>query len=203
LNKHAATVNCTVCHIPKFAREDATDMVRDWSKPVYDVEADKYSATITLQKAVTPVYAWFNGYTKAQLLGEPISRLADGSVGIMVPQGSRDDTRAKIYAFKLHKAKLPLLEAKNWLIPITVEHFFSNGQIDPAVRSAAKEIYNIDNAKYTWVETTRYMGIFHGVQPASNALKCVDCHSQKGLMDWKALGYKGNPLTVKPPPRKK
>lgn len=202
LNKHTANVNCTVCHIPKFARTDATDMVRDWSKPFYDKEADKYSATITLQKDVTPVYAWFNGYTKAQLAGEPANILPDGSAGIMIPQGSREDPNAKIYAFKLHKGKLPLLAEKNWLIPITVEHFFSNGKIDPAVQSAAKEIYNISNPKYSWVDTTRYMGIFHGVQPKTQALKCMDCHGKTGIMDWNALGYKGNPMTVKPPPRK-
>lgn len=203
LNKHSENINCTVCHIPKFAREEATDMVRDWSKPFYDSEADKYSATITLQKNVTPVYAWFNGFTKAQLPGEPAIKLPDGSVGIMMPQGSRDDLTAKIYAFKLHKAKLPMLDEKNWLIPITVEHFFSNGQIEPAIQSAAKDIYGLSNVKYSWVETTRYMGIFHGVQPKTQALKCMDCHGAKGIMDWKSLGYKGNPMTLKPPQRKK
>jgi hypothetical protein len=71
----------------------------------------------------------------------------------------------------------------------------------PAVKSAAKEIYGIDNAAYTWTDTTRYMGIFHGVQPKEKALKCADCHGANSRMDWKALGYKGNPMTVKPPPR--
>lgn len=203
LNKHADTVNCTVCHIPKFARDEATDMVRDWSKPSYNAETDKYSAAITLQKDVTPVYTWFNGFTRALLPGEPIKRLADGSAGMMVPQGSRDDAAAKIYAFKMHKGRMPLLSQKDWLIPITVEHFFSNGQIEPAIKSAAKEIYGIDNANYSWIDTTRYMGIFHGVQPKAHALKCMDCHGANSRMDWKALGYKGNPMTVKHPPRKK
>lgn len=203
LNKHSDSVNCTVCHIPKFARDEATDMVRDWSRPVYNEEADKYTATITLQKDVTPVYAWYNGFTRAQLPGEPAIKLADGSVGIMTPEGSRDDPKAKIFAFKLHKGRMPLLTQKNWLIPITVEHFFSNGQIDPAVKSAAKEVYGLDSIAYSWIDTTRYMGIFHGVQPKANALKCADCHSATGRFDWKALGYKGNPMTFKPPPRKR
>ena len=203
LNKHTENINCTVCHIPKFARDEPTDMMRDWSKPAYNAEADKYSATITLQKDVTPVYAWFNGFTKAQLPGEPAIKLPDGSVGIMMPQGSRDDLTAKIFAFKLHKGKLPLLAEKNWLIPITVEHFFSNGEIEPAVQSAAKETYGLMKVKYSWVDTTRYMGIFHGVQPKAQALKCMDCHGAKGIMDWKSLGYKGNPMTLKPPQRKK
>ncbi|MEQ1606720.1 MAG: hypothetical protein ABL999_17800 [Pyrinomonadaceae bacterium] len=201
LNKHAENVNCTVCHITAFARSEPTDMDRDWSKATYNAETDKYSASITLQKDVKPVYAWFNGFTRAQLPGEPAIRLADGSVGIMTPQGSREDPRAKIFAFKLHKGRLPLLTAKDWMIPITVEHFFANGQIEPAVRNAAKETYGIENAAFTWIDTTRYMGIFHGVQPKERSLKCADCHGQNGRMDWRALGYKGNPMSVKPPAR--
>ncbi len=42
LNAHAKRVYCTTCHIPTFAKEDATDIVRDWSKPKYNEEADKY-----------------------------------------------------------------------------------------------------------------------------------------------------------------
>lgn len=194
LNVHTARVNCTVCHIPSFAREDATDMYRDWSKPVYNEEADKYTASITLEKDVRPVYAWYNGLTREQLLGEPPTRLRDGSVGMMVPQGSRRDPRAKIFAFKLHRAQLPLLTAKNWMAPIMVEQFFPTGQIDEAVKHAAKTTYGIENAAYTWVGTSRYMGIFHGVRPASKALSCLECHATPSRMDWKALGYAGDPL---------
>ena len=54
--------------------------------------------------------------------------------------------------------------------------------------------YGIDNADYTWINSTRYMGIFHEVQPASRALQCLECHSPKGRLDWKTLGYKGDPI---------
>ena len=124
-------------------------MVRDWSKTVYNTEADKYTADITLKKDVQRVYTWFNGFTREQLPGEPLTRLADGSVAMMAPQGNRKDATARIFAFKLHKAKLPLLENKNWIIPVTVEQVFPNGKIDPAVKSAAKEMYGIDDARYT------------------------------------------------------
>lgn len=203
LNTHSETVNCTVCHIPKFARDEATDMARDWSKPVYVEDKDKYTATIHLQKDVTPVYAWFNGFTRAQMPGQPANMLPDGTAGIMIPQGSRDDPKSKIFAFKLHKGRLPILDDRKWLVPITVEHFFANGEIDPAVRSAAKNFYGLGDINYSWIETTRYMGIFHGVQPKEKALKCMDCHGKDSLMDWKALGYKGNPMTTRHPPRSK
>jgi hypothetical protein len=194
LNAHTARVNCTVCHIPDFARTDPTDMYRDWSRAVYNAEADKYSADIKLEKDVKPIYAWYNGNTEEQLLGEPVKRLPDGTVGMMVPQGSRNDPKAKIYAFKLHRAKMPMLEGRNWIIPIVVEEVFPTGKIDPAVKLAAKEMYGVNDAKYTWVETSRYMGIFHGVVPREKALSCLECHAPNGRMDWKALGYSGDPL---------
>ena len=194
LNRHAERVNCTVCHIPAFAREEPTDMFRDWSKATYNKEADKYTAVIRLEQNVKPVYAWFNGSTKEQLLKTPVEYLPDGKIGMMIPQGSRSDPKSRIYAMKLHGAKLPVLDGSNFLIPIVVEEFFKNGGIDKAVRQAAEDFYGVKNAHYTWKETTRYMGIFHGVQPASKALTCLDCHSPKGRLDWKALGYSGDPL---------
>jgi hypothetical protein len=193
LNRHTARVNCTVCHIPTFAKSDPTDIARDWSKPAYNKELDKYTATITLARDVKPVYAWFNGRTLEALPGEPVHRLADGSVAVMIPEGSRKDPKARIYAFKKHTGRLPLLKDKNWIIPIQVESFFAKGEIDPAVKEAAKQMYGIDNAQYTWAPVTRYMGIFHGVVPGTKALDCVDCHGPNGRMDWKALGYKANP----------
>jgi hypothetical protein len=112
----------------------------------------------------------------------------------MVPQGSRRDPRAKLFAFKLHRACLPLLAERNWMIPITVEQFFEDGKIDPAVRQAAKTIYGIEGARFTWTDTTRYMGVFHGVRPAGQALGCLDCHATPSRLDWKALGYAGDPI---------
>jgi len=194
LNAHVARVYCTSCHVPTFAKQDATDMVRDWSTPLYHEDADKYSATITLAKDVEPVYAWFDGTTIAQLPNEPARLDVDGAVGMMMPHGSKDDPGSKIYAFKLHRGKLPILRQERWIIPIVVEEFFADGDIDKAVKNAAKEFYGIENADYEWVDTERYMGVFHEVPPASEAVQCLDCHRPGGRMDWKALGYGADPL---------
>ncbi len=194
LNHHARRVYCTTCHVPTFAKEDPTDMVRDWSKPKYHPDKDKYTATITFAKNVKPVYRWFDGTTWEQLPRTPVRLQPDGTVGMMVPQGSRDDPKARIYPFKLHRGRMPVLDDTNWIIPIVVEEFFADGDIDRAVRNAAREFYGIENAKYHWVDTTRYMGIFHEVQPAKNALQCLDCHGPHGRLDWKALGYEGDPM---------
>ncbi len=196
LNKHATRVDCSVCHIPNFARTDATDMHRDYSVTAYNPVAEKYGATISLKKDVTPVYAWFNGKTREQLLSEPLNKLPDGSVGMMIPEGSRQDPASHIFAFKLHRGKLPYLKDKGWILPVQVEEFFRTGDVDGAVKAAAEFTYGIKNAKYGWVETTRYMGIYHGVRPKAQALGCGDCHGEKSRMDWKALGYNSDPKPV-------
>lgn len=194
LNLHAQRVACPTCHIPTFAKADATDMVRDWSKPAYNKEADKWSATIELVKDVKPVYAWFNGTTWAQLPGEPVKLQADGTVGMMLPQGSRKDPQARIYPFKLHRGVMPVLEGKNYILPIAVEEFFADGDLDKAIRRATEEMYGIKDARYNWVKTTRYMGIYHEVVPKEKALSCLDCHGTSGRLDWKALGYGADPI---------
>jgi hypothetical protein len=112
----------------------------------------------------------------------------------MVPEGSREDPSSKIFAFKLHKGKMPMLDQKTWIIPILVEHFFAKGDIDAATREAAEEAYGIKDAAYSWVDTVRYMGIFHSVQPKERAVACLECHSPGGRMDWKSLGYPGDPI---------
>jgi len=194
LDHHTERVDCTVCHIPEFARTDPTDMVRDWSVPKHHAEAKKYSATITFGQNVVPVYAWFNGNSRLSHMGEKVERDDDGTVPVMVPEGRRKDKKSKIHAFKLHRAKLPVLAEEQWLVPIAVDEFFVDGDLAKAVHEGAAAAYGIHDPVYEWVDTVRYMGIFHGVRPAAQALQCLDCHREGGRMDWQALGYKQDPL---------
>ena len=194
LDHHTKRVNCTVCHIPFFAKDDATDMVRDWSKPLYHEDKDKWTATITFGKDVVPAYAWFNGKTRESILGQEVKPDKDGVLTMMQPQGSRKDKNAKIHAFKLHRGTLPMLKKEHKLIPIGVDEFFIDGNMEEAVARGAKAQYGIDDPDYEWIPVRRYMGIFHEVQPAANALQCLDCHREGGRMDWKALGYKEDPI---------
>jgi hypothetical protein len=196
LNRHSARVDCTVCHIPTFAKTDATDMVRDWSSPGYNEDKDKHVATITMGSNVTPEIDWYNGNVWAQMPGVPVTLGSDGVVGMVVPQGSKDDPSSKLFAFKIHRGKMPVLTEDRWLLPINVEEFFANGDIDHAVREAAHVLYGLEDIDYEWVEVKRYMGIFHGVEPAETALRCLDCHGADGRLDWAGLGYEADPLAA-------
>ncbi len=97
----------------------------------------------------------------------------------------------------MHEGVLPVLKEKQWLIPLAVDEFFVDGDIEKAVREGAHSAYGMEHFEYEWVETRRYMGLFHEVRPADKALECLDCHSEGGRMDWKALGYKKDPLLDK------
>lgn len=66
--------------------------------------------------------------------------------------------------------------------------------MDSAVKEAAEALYGVKDAEYTWVDTVRYMGIFHEVQPARDALGCCGCHSTPRKVDWKGLGYDEDPM---------
>ncbi len=193
LNRHAKTVYCTVCHIPSFAKYQATDMHRDWSKKEYIPEKDKYEPEIEFKKNVRPVYAWWNGKGRLTLLDEPV-QVKDGKVLIYEPQGSINDPNSKIYAFKLHRAKLPVDMETRKLIPIKVGIVFKKGNTDAAIRKGAMAFFGKKNIKYEFIETERYMGIFHEVAPKEKALRCVDCHMGGDRLDWKALGYEGDPI---------
>jgi len=194
LNRHAKRVDCTVCHIPTFARDEQTDMYRDWSDIHFSEKKGKYVYNGVFESNVVPAYAWYNGTSKIQLPATPVATDAGGAVMMAIPQGSKDDPEARISAFKIHRAKLPALEDTRWLLPITVDELYAHGDIDRAVKDAAEALYDIADARFDWVDTIRYMGIYHEVRPAEYALRCLDCHGPDGRLDWSTLGYDGDPL---------
>jgi hypothetical protein len=192
VDKHGR-LSCPTCHIPAFARDEPTDMMRDWSKVYFDEEKGKYMYTQELEYDVEPVYAWFNGSSFALVPGQPVRRDEEGRITMVLPQGSREDATAKIHPFKLHRGVLPVLTEQQWIAPITTEELYHHGDPDKAVRDGVKNLYGLEDAAFTWEKTIRYMGIYHAVPPAEDALACGDCHSPGGRMNWQALGYEADP----------
>ena len=69
------------------------------------------------------------------------------------------------------------------------EHFDWNKAITDGMAAVDKPY----SGRYDFVQTKMYWQITHMVVPKEQALKCMDCHGEKGRLDWKALGYKGDP----------
>jgi hypothetical protein len=196
LNRHVAKLSCTTCHIPTFAKADATDVYRDWSDTHFDESAGKFKAHIETQSDVVPTYAWFDGTSFNQLPQQPVTLTEDGLVPIALPAADRGTEGARIHPFKVHRGRLPVAKDSRWLLPITTEEFYAHGDIERAVREAAEIAYGLHDVEFEWVETIRYMGINHGVVPASDALRCLDCHGTDTRLDWTALGYEADPLAA-------
>ncbi|MEW6338678.1 MAG: hypothetical protein AB1625_14940 [Acidobacteriota bacterium] len=197
LNLHARRVACTTCHVTDFARTDATNVDRDWSETLRDEEKAKFTYRSRTEAGVRPAYAWFNGSVYMQLPREKVRRNAAGEIEMAVPQGTRAEPGAKIQAFKLYRATMPVLGGKEWILPITTEEYYRHGDMNRAVREAAEIFYGIHEAEFSWARTIRYQGIFHGVQPSEKALSCLDCHGRNGRLDWKALGYASDPVLAR------
>ncbi len=195
IDKHGRLA-CPTCHIPEFARDDPTDMMRDWSNVTFNEEKGKYVYAQELEYDVEPVYAWFNGSSFVQTPGRPVTRNEEGEVIMVMPQGDRDDPDAKISAFKLHRGVLPILDDKQWLAPVMTEELYRHGDPDKAVRDGIENLYGLKDVDYSWENTIRYMGIYHAIPPAEEALDCRDCHSEGGRMEWQALGYEADPYAA-------
>ncbi|MFC1602252.1 tetrathionate reductase family octaheme c-type cytochrome [Pseudomonadota bacterium] len=202
LNKHSKSVACQTCHIPAFAKDNPTKTWWDWSKAGKDQKPvkDKYGMETYAKKKgefrwsknVTPVYAWYNGKSDRYILGDKFD--PQEVIYLTKPLGSITDKNAKIYPFKVMEGKQPYDVENSYLVVPKVfggywEHFDWNRAITDGM-AAVEMPYS---GKYDFVLTKMYWQIAHMVVPKAQALKCIDCHVAKGRLDWKALGYKGDP----------
>jgi hypothetical protein len=196
LDKHTARVDCTVCHIPTFAKVAATDMNRDWSAPG-DLVASSGLYEPHHEKAtnVVPEYRFFNGTSYFYQFGDPAVPGENGRVVMSAPMGSIDETGAKIHAFKHHLATQPIDPPTRRLLPLKIGKFFeyaSNGKIDEAVRLGTEAV-GWTYTGHEFADTERYMGLFHEVAPKEQALRCSNCHDGGNRIDFAALGYTPKP----------
>ncbi|HEY5898376.1 MAG TPA: hypothetical protein VIV54_12480, partial [Burkholderiales bacterium] len=199
LNRHTASVACATCHIPSFAKSDETDMRRDWSRAEAVEGEGRFEPHIEFATNVKPAYAWWNGQGTAALLGQPVEQGPNGRVSMYRPDGSIRDAKAKISPFKYHTGKLPIETATGLMVPVQVGATFRTGNTMASAIGGAKAFRGKElTAKdISYVEVERWMGIFHEVVPKARALKCNDCHAAgASRLDWKALGYAGDPMKV-------
>ena len=191
LNKHVAKVDCTVCHIPTFAKVAATDLHRDWSQPAdLDPNTKLFEPHMTKQTDVVPVYKFFNGTSYFYNFGDPTVPESNGKVLMSAPVGGVSDPASRLYPFKRHLGTMAVDPATDRLIPLKAGILFQTGNIPLAIETGAKEVGWTWNG-YDFVETERYLGIYHEVAPKEQAISCGTCHDSNRV-DFVSLGYKPN-----------
>lgn len=200
LDLHTEAVACETCHIPFMAVETPTKLSWDWSTAGQDLGDDlhhylKKKGTFHYENNIPPEYAWYNGLSKRHLPGDQMNPTQVTLLN--QPAGSLADPTAKIWPFKIHRGK-QIYDAKNlwFLTPQTVGKggYWTEFDWDLAVRLGSKASGLEYSGEYDFAATQMYWPLAHMIAPASQALGCVDCHSEGGRMDWKALGYGSDPI---------
>lgn len=199
-NDHTDIVACQSCHIPHYARVLPTKMVWDWStagqlrngKP-YTItgEYGKHSydtrkGSFVWEKNVEPEYFWFNGSLEYVLFTDTID--PSQPVSLNSVQGERGEKRARIYPFKVHKAKQPYDTGQNTMAAL---HLFSPKEPtaywgsfdwDKAIESGMEYVGLTYSGEFDFVETVYHFPITHMVAPKENSLACSECHARDGRM---------------------
>ena len=219
LNQHSAKVACQTCHIPAYAKVDGTKMTWDWSlsaqRTKENLEEIEHGHKVFIAKKgrftyednVVPEYRWYNGTADAYNFGDKID--PNQVTPLNNPLGDINDENAKIMPFKVHRGKQIYDTTHNYFITPKVwgpkgdkEAYWSNFlKKDPeeAWKVAAAAGMKATGLEFSgnigFAPTETYWSINHMVATADKALGCLDCHGDNGRLNWKELGYKGDPLT--------
>ena len=205
IDQHLDRVACQTCHIPTFAKAVPTKTSWDWSTAGQDIKGNpdplgkptyvKKKGNFTWGINIVPTYAWYMGKAGAYLPGETID--PQGVTKLSYPLGNRNDISAKIYPFKVHTGKQIYDLRNNYLITPQVfgkDGFWETFDWDKASRAGMDASGLPYSGEYGFAETIMYWRINHMVAPKEQTLGCLDCHGEKGRMDWPALGYAADPL---------
>jgi octaheme c-type cytochrome (tetrathionate reductase family) len=216
LNKHASKVACQTCHIPTFAKKDATKMSWDWSqaKSPKELPADQLTikehghavylnnkGRFVYEQNVVPKYFWYDGTAGAYMAGDKIDPTK--TTDFNFPNGSKDDPKSKLMPFKVHFSNQPYDKKQNiiafpkvWGKKDDPDAYWEAYDWNKAIAAGMKANGLQYSGEYGFAPTNTYWPINHQVSPAKDALRCDDCHGVKGRLDWKALGYQGDPKTM-------
>lgn len=204
LNNHCKAIACQTCHIPKFAKEKHTLTYRDGSKGDGQLKILKKSENriemysklglYIKEKNLRPSYAWYNGKHRRYIKGDPLA--PSGVTELNPPEGSIKDALAKITPYKVVRSRQAMdPENRTLIVPhlIGKDGFFATRDLKMAAKKGMKAAGLAFSGKVDFTMTSMYWRLNHGVVPKKAALSCLDCHRPGGVIDFKALGYDGDP----------
>ncbi|MCU4165382.1 tetrathionate reductase family octaheme c-type cytochrome [Carboxylicivirga caseinilyticus] len=196
LNRHFSKVSCQTCHIPIYAKENATKMNWLWSEagkldqngqPFFEEDSMGNHSYMSIkgsfiwQKNVQPEYLWFNGKAKHYALGDTVSTFP---VQINSLLGNADDPHSKIYPVKVHRGDQiydpntkMLIQPRLYAENKGDSAYWMDFDWELSAQAGMKEIGLPYSGEYTFVQTEMYWPINHMVSPKDEALSCNECHT--------------------------
>jgi octaheme c-type cytochrome (tetrathionate reductase family) len=203
LNRHLSALACQTCHIPNYAGKIPTKATWDWSKAGDKTRPEdphhylKIKGEFSYEQDALPQYRWFNGTVGRYLQGD---RIDPKQVTVLnPPQGSITDKKARIWPFKIHHARQPYDAGFDYLFPPVTGGpggYWTTFDWDSAFKLGAAKSNIPYSGKFGFAATDMYWPLSHMVAPKEKALACTDCHGDRSRLDWKALGYAGDPITT-------
>ena len=201
LNAHVDRVACQSCHVPHMGADIGTKLSWDWSEAGQDLDITdehvymKIKGRFTWSRKNRPEYYWYNQTSSRYIVGDKID--PSNPTSINLPLGDRDDPSAKVWPFKVHRGKQPYdTENLYFLIPnVHGDLGFWNKFDWPLALKLGSLVTGLPySGQFDFAATEMYFPLSHMVTSLDQALKCRDCHGDRGRIDWKTLGYPGDPL---------
>jgi octaheme c-type cytochrome (tetrathionate reductase family) len=203
INAHLKSLACQTCHIPNYAGKVPTKATWDWSKAGDKARKDdphsylKIKGEFAYEQDALPEYRWFNGTVGRYLLGDKIDPARPTVLNPL--QGDIRDPKARIWPFKVHRARQPYDSGNDYLFPPVTGGpggYWTTFDWDGAFRLGSKASNIAYSGKHGFAPTEMYWPLSHMVAPKEKALACTDCHGERSRLDWKGLGYPGDPITT-------
>ncbi|MEA3334539.1 MAG: hypothetical protein U9R25_01425 [Chloroflexota bacterium] len=179
LNNHLR-LDCRACHV----QSTGGLIHRDWTaEPDFDPITELFSPVSDVQppNSVPVVFRWFDG-------------------GMAKPDepwpGDRADENSRIQPFKEYTGIVPVDADSGIPIPLKLDPFFTEGDLEKAILVGAEQSDMDYSGSWEPKELTTYIQISHGTAGGDAALSCPDCHVADGVMDFEALGYTADEVTL-------
>ena len=198
LNEHTSKVACQTCHIPKYAKGNATKMEWDWStagklkngEPYSEEDADGNHTYLSIKgsfkwaRNIKPDYIWFDGTADHYLLGDKIKD-TNSILQINTLHGSYADQDSKIYPVKIHHAKqiydpvnMTLIQPKLFASAKGEGAFWKDFDWNLASEKGMAEVGLPYSGKFAFIKTEMYWPINHMVAPKEQSVGCNECHTR-------------------------
>ena len=198
LNEHTYKVACQTCHIPTYAKVNATKTDWDWStagklkdgKPYEEDDKDGDHTYLSIKgsfkwgKNLKPEYIWFNGTADHYLLGDVIKDTTK-PLKINTLNGSYSDKDSKIIPVKIHRAVQPFDPVMKVLIQ---PKLFADKKGEGAFwqdfdwrRSAEIGMKDVDlpfSGQVSFIKTEMYWPVNHMVSTKELTVQCNECHTR-------------------------
>jgi octaheme c-type cytochrome (tetrathionate reductase family) len=199
LNEHTVKVACQTCHIPTYAKVNATKTSWDWSTagrlrnglPYEEDDADGNHTYLSIKgsfewgKNLKPEYVWFNGTADHYLLGEVFDDTTK-ALKINTLNGSYNDFDSKIIPVKIHRAVQPydpvlkvLIQPKLFADKKGEGAFWQDFNWRRASEVGMKDVSLDFSGEVGFMRTEMYWPVNHMVSTKELTVQCNECHTRE------------------------